>query len=66
MARGDVSHRSISIVIKSKAYNGSYSVSGNMLTASYGGKSSKAQIGNMPPETLARMMLDELVTQSSH
>ena len=64
--KGDVSKQSISIVVNGKTYNGSYGISGKLLTVSYGGDSKKTQVGNLPPETLARMMLGELVASSRH
>lgn len=62
----DVSNRSISIVIHGKAYNGSYSISGSLLAVSYGGKTATARLETIPPETLAHMMLGEIVAHSPH
>ena len=44
-----------------KVYQGSYYVAGNLVTVSYGTHHIVALLGNMPPTTLARMTLREMV-----
>ena len=53
----------ISIEHKNKVYQATYIVEKGMVTVSYGMLKSAAQLGQMPPATLAKMMLRELVAK---
>jgi hypothetical protein len=51
----------ISIDHKNKVYQATYFVEKGMVTVSYGTLKAVTQLGRMPPATLAKMMLRELV-----
>lgn len=54
----------VSIELNGKTYDGSYSVSGGMITVSGPYGSRRTQVGGSPPDMLARMLLAEIVHQN--
>jgi hypothetical protein len=53
--------QSVSVEIDGKTHAGSYTVSGKVITVSYGGRTKTTQIGGTPQATIARQLLRELV-----
>jgi hypothetical protein len=48
-----------------KRYSGFYRTEGNLISVQYRDRSKKTQIGASPLETLARMMIAEMVEEES-
>ena len=46
-----------------KQCSGFYRVEGKVVSVQYRGLTKKTQIGNSPPETLARMMIAEMIRE---
>jgi hypothetical protein len=53
----------VTIDLDGKIYQGSYSVERGMITVWAAGGSKTTQVGNIPVETLAKILLSELVHQ---
>jgi hypothetical protein len=53
--------RPVSVTVKGRPYRGKYVVNGGMITVSALGKSETTQIGRMPVEDLARLILSGIV-----
>jgi hypothetical protein len=54
----------ISIDFEGKTYHGWYTVSGDMITVTGGLRSKTTQLGGMPADMLAELLLVELVPQN--
>jgi hypothetical protein len=50
----------VSIVVNGTTFTGEYSVSGEVLTVIYNGKSKRTQLGGMNPDNLAKQLLAEI------
>jgi hypothetical protein len=51
----------VSVTVNGRPYRGKYVVNGSMITVSALGQSETAQIGRMPVEDLARLILSGIV-----
>jgi hypothetical protein len=51
----------ISITRDGKIFTGHYTIAGEMITVTYGEESRTTQLGVSPPDSLARVMLAEMI-----
>jgi hypothetical protein len=55
----------VSIEVNGKTYNGTYTVDGSIISVSFALGSKRTQIGGSSPESLARVMLCELIREGN-
>ena len=53
----------VTIEHKGRRYHGNYHVSGKIITVTCNGFTKTSQAGGLPPEVLAKMMLQELAAE---
>jgi hypothetical protein len=56
---------SVTVNQDGRTYRGWYTIEGGLMTVSNGEDAKTAQLGNMPPATLARMLLGELIREEA-
>jgi hypothetical protein len=56
----------IAVRVGGKLHSGAYTVEEAIVRVVYKGKSKATQVGGSPPETIAGMLLRELVWESRH
>jgi hypothetical protein len=56
----------IAVRVGGKLHLGAYTVGDEIVTVSYKGKSMATQVGGSPAETIAAMLLKELVREGRH
>ena len=54
---------SVTVNQDGRTHRGWYTIDGSLMTVSNGEDSKTAHLGNMPPATLARMLLGELIRE---
>lgn len=55
----------VSVELNGKTYNGTYTVARGMITVTSVWGTKTTQVGNMPVEMLAKMLLSEIVHQAN-